>query len=143
MPYTPKRQEEFTLFRNIPVVAHAHVYLSPPKHVWPHLELSANWPNRVHSRFLELDGVRWHYQQLGNGPEVLLVHGTGGSAHSWAVCAEALSKKFTVIVTDLPGHGFTFVPTAVERARNIYSINGMAGALQQLLDALRIGRGKL
>ena len=69
---------------------------------------------------------------------MLLVHGTGGSAHSWAGCAEALSKKFTVIVTDLPGHGYTFVPTAVERARNIYSINGMAGALQQLLDALRV-----
>lgn len=82
--------------------------------------------------------MRWHYQQLGNGPVVLLVHGTGGSAHSWGPCAAALSRKFTVIVTDLPGHGFTVVPAAVERARNIYAIDGMARALQQLLDALRV-----
>ena len=82
--------------------------------------------------------MRWHYQQLGNGPVVLLVHGTGGSSHSWGPCAAALSQKFTVIVTDLPGHGFTAVSTAVERARNIYAIDGMARALQQLLDTLRV-----
>ena len=88
-------------------------------------------------RFLEIDGIRWHYQQQGNGPVVLLVHGAGGSTHSWAGCATALSASFTVISTDLPGHGFTFVPPAVERARNVYTIDGMARALQQLLDALQ------
>ncbi len=69
---------------------------------------------------------------------VLLVHGTGGSTHSWAGCATALAKSFTVISADLPGHGFSFVPPAVERARNVYTIDGMARALQQLLDALRL-----
>lgn len=97
-----------------------------------------DWPHRQCSRFLELDGIRWHYQQQGAGPVVLLVHGTGGSTHSWADTAEVLSRSFTVISTDLPGHGFTFVPPAVERARNVYTIDGMARALQQLLDALRV-----
>lgn len=66
---------------------------------------------------------------------MLLVHGTGGSTHSWAGCAGALARAFTVVSVDLPGHGFTHVPAAVERARDVYSIHGMASALQQLLDA--------
>lgn len=103
----------------------------------PLLDPPDEWPDREHSRFLELDGIRWHYQQQGNGPVVLLVHGAGGSTHSWAGCATALSASFTVISTDLPGHGFTVVPPTVERARNVYTIDGMARALQQLLDALQ------
>jgi len=87
---------------------------------------------------LELDGIRWHYQLQGKGPVMLLVHGTGGSTHSWAGCASALARSFTVISTDLPGHGFTFVPPAVERVRNVYTIDGMARAVQQLLDALHL-----
>jgi magnesium chelatase accessory protein len=102
------------------------------------LEPPGYWPDREHSRFLELDGIRWHYQQQGNGPVLLLVHGAGGSTHSWATCAPVLARSFTVISTDLPGHGFTVVPPAVERARNVYTIGGMARALQQLLDALRL-----
>ncbi len=104
----------------------------------PLLDPPENWPHRTFSRFLELDGIRWHFQQQGNGPVVLLVHGTGGSTHSWAACTTALARSFTVISTDLPGHGFTFVPPAVERARNVYTIDGMARALQQLLDALHV-----
>ncbi len=104
----------------------------------PLIDPPADWPNREFSRFLEIDGIRWHYQCQGTGPVVLLVHGTGGSTHSWAECATALATSFTVISTDLPGHGFTVVPPAVERARNVYTIDGMARALQQLLDVLRL-----
>ncbi len=68
----------------------------------------------------------------------LLVHGTGGSTHSWAGCTTVLARSFTVISTDLPGHGFTVVPPDVERARNVYTVDGMARAVQQLLDALRL-----
>jgi magnesium chelatase accessory protein len=106
--------------------------------VLPLSEPPAYWPDREHSRFLDLDGIRWHYQQQGNGPVLLLVHGAGGSTHSWASCATALARSFTVISTDLPGHGFTLVPPDVERARNVYTIGGMARALQQFLDALRV-----
>ena len=138
MPYTQKRQEEFTLFGNIPVRGAYHSDLALDNIVSSLFEPPQSWPHRAHSRFLELDGIRWHFQQLGTGPVVLLVHGTGGSTHSWADCAAALSEKFTVIATDLPGHGFTAVPPAVALARNVYTIDGMARALQQLLDALQV-----
>jgi magnesium chelatase accessory protein len=38
---------------------------------------------------------------------ILLLHGTAASTHSWAPVARALSAHATVIVPDLPGHGFT------------------------------------
>ncbi|MGD0532856.1 MAG: alpha/beta fold hydrolase BchO [Methyloceanibacter sp.] len=90
-----------------------------------------DWPNRDASRFVEAAGLSWHVQVMGQGPLVLLVHGTGASTHSYGQLAQILAKAFTVVVPDLPGHGFTDLP-ASERL----SLPGMAEDLGQLLDAL-------
>jgi len=90
-----------------------------------------DWPNRDASRFVEAAGLSWHVQVMGQGPVVLLVHGTGASTHSYGQLAQILAKAFTVVVPDLPGHGFTDLP-ASERL----SLPGMAEDLGQLLDAL-------
>ncbi len=42
-----------------------------------------SWPNSGASRFVTAAGIRWHVQQMGSGPALLLVHGTGASTHSW------------------------------------------------------------
>lgn len=42
-----------------------------------------DWPNRAASRFVEVGGIHWHVQQLGQGPVLLLLHGTGAATHSW------------------------------------------------------------
>lgn len=92
----------------------------------------ADWPLREYSRFVDTPGLRWHVQQLGQGPEVLLVHGTGAASHSWRDLAPLLAARFTVTTLDLPGHGFTCgVP------RGGLSLDGMADALHALLQALR------
>ncbi len=65
------------------------------------------WPNRETSRFVAAGGVRWHVQVTGAGPVVVLLHGLGGATHSWRDVMPLLAKRFTVIVPDLPGHGFT------------------------------------
>lgn len=96
------------------------------------------WPGRDRSQFVLCDGIRWHLQQHGEGPVTLLVHGTGGSTHSWALCTRALRATSTVVVIDLPGHGFTHVPESIDRARNVYSIDGMARELGALLRQLGI-----
>jgi magnesium chelatase accessory protein len=70
---------------------------------------------------------------LGSGPAVLLVHGTGAASHSWRDVAPLLAERFTVVVPDLPGHGFSSTP-----ARSGFSMPGMAQALQALLAALGI-----
>ena len=37
----------------------------------------ADWPNREASTFVEAAGFRWHVQRMGEGPPLLLIHGTG------------------------------------------------------------------
>jgi len=55
-------------------------------------------------------GIRWRCLSSGEGgegPSILLLHGTGSSAHSWAGVASRLSRRFSVLAPDLPGHGGT------------------------------------
>ncbi|MEY6432298.1 alpha/beta fold hydrolase BchO [Thioalkalicoccus limnaeus] len=90
-----------------------------------------DWPNREASRFIETDGIRWHYQRSGTGPVLLLVHGTGAATHSWQGLIPLLTDDFTVVAPDLPGHGFTSAPTE-ER----FALPAMAADLAGLLTAL-------
>jgi len=92
-----------------------------------------DWPNREASRFVNVAGLRWHIQEMGQGPIVLLLHGTGASTHSWRTLAPLLASTFTVVALDLPGHGFTATP---ERKR--LSLGGMARTISQLLHAVTI-----
>ncbi len=91
----------------------------------------ADWPNREASAFVEAGGLRWHVQTMGNGPDVLMVHGTGASTHSWEGLAPLLAERFRPVAPDLPGHGFT----QAKRTPDL-SLPGMARALASLLDAL-------
>jgi len=97
-----------------------------------------DWPFRSASRLHDVGGIRWHYQQLGVGPDLLLVHGTGGSVHSWERCIEPLAAAFRVTVIDLPGHGFTLVPPEVDRRSDSYSLDGMSRAVASLLKAIGV-----
>ncbi len=92
-----------------------------------------DWPNRGASRFVKAAGLRWHVQQAGDGPAVLLVHGTGASAHTFRDLIPLLADRFTVIAPDLPGHGFTDRPPFRE-----LSLEGMSRALTGLLDKLGV-----
>lgn len=67
----------------------------------------ADWPNRDASRFVRAGGIDWHVQVMGQGPVLLLLHGTGAASHSWAELMPLLAARFTVVAPDLPGHGFT------------------------------------
>ena len=92
-----------------------------------------DWPNRDASRFVEAAGFRWHVQKMGQGPQLLLIHGTGAATHSWRGLAPILAQHFTVIAPDLPGHGFTQTPPA-----HRLSLPGMASDLGQLLRLLDV-----
>lgn len=90
-----------------------------------------SWPNRKASRFLDTPGLRWHVQVAGDGPPLLLLHGTGAATHSWRDVLPLLARDFTVIAPDLPGHGFT-----QGRPKQGLTLPGMAAALSALLEAL-------
>lgn len=65
------------------------------------------WPNRAASRFVEAGGIKWHVQVAGEGPVLLLLHGTASSTHSWRDLLPLLAEDFTVLAPDFPDHGFT------------------------------------
>ena len=90
-----------------------------------------DWPNAQASRFVAAGGVDWHVQVMGQGPAVLLLHGTASATHSWRDLAPLLAEHMTVIAPDLPGHGFT---SALRRA----SPTRVSVALAALMDALGI-----
>ncbi|MEM6909227.1 MAG: alpha/beta fold hydrolase BchO [Pseudomonadota bacterium] len=91
------------------------------------------WPHREASTFIKLGKARWHVQQMGAGEPVLLLHGTGGSVHSWRGLMPLLAKDHQVIAVDLPRHAFTtgHVPEDMSLPR-------MARTLADLLDTLEI-----
>lgn len=89
-----------------------------------------DWPNREYSRFVEAADLNWHVQQTGNGPRLLLLHGTGAATHSWRGLLPIMAKSFSVFAMDLPGHGFTSTPP-----RHRLSMGGMAGSVSSLLQA--------
>lgn len=92
-----------------------------------------DWPNREASHFVQAGRVRFHVQQMGSGPVMLLLHGTGAATHSWRDLMPILAKHFTVIAPDLPGHGFT-----TGRPAGGLSMPGMARAIGDLLSALSV-----
>jgi magnesium chelatase accessory protein len=67
----------------------------------------ADWPNREASRFVDCRPHRWHVQETGSGPTVLLLHGAGGATQSWRDLLPLLASDFHVIAVDLPGQGFS------------------------------------
>jgi magnesium chelatase accessory protein len=52
-------------------------------------------------------GLNWNVVEAGQGPVILLVHGTAASVHSWREVIPLLATTHRVIAMDLPGHGGT------------------------------------
>ena len=92
-----------------------------------------DWPNKAASRFVLASGLRWHVQVIGEGPTLLLLHGSGSATHSWRDVARILARDFTVVALDLPGHGFTDTPSG-----DGLSLNGMAREVAGLLSVLDV-----
>lgn len=90
-----------------------------------------NWPHREASRFATVGDQHWHYQRMGRGPGLLLLHGTGSSCHSWAGLMPLLADDFDVLAVDLPGHGLSSVAPA-----SGMSLPGMAESVADLLASL-------
>lgn len=91
------------------------------------------WPHREASSFVTVGGKRWHVQRMGSGPQVLLLHGTGASVHSWRGLMPLLARHREVIACDLPRHAFTSGHDAATM-----SLPAMAAAIVALLEALEV-----
>ena len=85
------------------------------------------------SRFVAAGGIRWHVQQTGSGPPLLLLHGTGASTHSWRELLPILAREHAVTAIDLPGHALTDLVNPAQ-----CSIGGMSGMIGALLRELNV-----
>ncbi|PIB24580.1 hypothetical protein BFP76_05160 [Amylibacter kogurei] len=86
--------------------------------------------------FLNIAGKRVHYVKMGppigRAPVIILLHGAGGNLRDWTFkVAPELSKNYTVIAFDRPGHGYT----------DVYDIKGESPQYQA--DILRQATQKL
>ena len=89
-----------------------------------------------HSSFIDVDGIRVHYQEAGDpkAPAVVLIHGFASSTLVWSkVFLQIAEAGYRVIALDLLGYGYSAKPRNGE-----YTIGGQAKLLTGLLDALGI-----
>ncbi|MEZ5839493.1 MAG: alpha/beta fold hydrolase [Hyphomicrobiales bacterium] len=57
---------------------------------------------------VEVDGVRLHYFDIGSGPTIVILHGSGADISAWQGVAEALAARgFRVVAFDMPGSGLS------------------------------------
>jgi magnesium chelatase accessory protein len=93
------------------------------------------WPFHEASRFVEAGGCRWHVQVLDSAPPgapaLWLLHGTGAATPSWRGLVPWLAPHFTLVLPDLPGHGFSG-----RLPPGHLSLPGMAAALADLVQAI-------
>ncbi|USQ86193.1 alpha/beta hydrolase [Streptomyces phaeoluteigriseus] len=82
-----------------------------------------------------MTAVRLFHTELGDreAQTVLLVHGWGGDGREWSPHAEALSRRYHVVVPDLRGHGRSGVPPTGNTPRL------MADDLARLIRGLGTG----
>ncbi len=59
------------------------------------------------SKFIDVLGMPVHYRDEGQGPVLVLLHGTAASLHTWDGWTEELKNDFRIIRFDMPGFGLT------------------------------------
>src|SRR5215510_7487455 len=88
---------------------------------------------------VEVDGVQMFYRDAGvaNAPVILLLHGFPTSSFMFGELIPRLASEYRVIAPDLPGFGFTEVPSERQYA---YSFDQLALTIEAFTQALKIDR---
>lgn len=95
-------------------------------------------PNPEIGRSVVTGRLRTNYHDVGDGPPLLLLHGSGPGVSAfanWRLTIQHLSPRFRILAPDLAGFGFTEVPDDVEYTRQAW--------LEQIvafLDAVGVGK---
>ena len=88
---------------------------------------------------IHANGLNFHYQQAGEGPDVILIHGVTGDLSIWFLSQAMgkLARSFRVTAYDLRGHGYSEVPPSG------YTSADQAGDTLAIMDALEIDKAML
>ncbi|HEX6513180.1 MAG TPA: alpha/beta fold hydrolase [Chloroflexota bacterium] len=78
----------------------------------------------------EVNGFRIHYERGGSGPLLVLLHGIGSNARSWAHQLQGLADEYDVVAWDMRGYGTSSDPAEAYTMRDV--ANDLAGLLDHL-----------
>lgn len=84
---------------------------------------------------VSVEGMKFYYQQAGDGPDVVLLHGVTGNMAIWPLInlMPALASDLRVTAYDLRGHGYSETPPSG------YTSADMASDLVKIQQALGLG----
>ena len=89
-------------------------------------------------RHVDVGGVRTRVLRAGtSGPDLVLLHGTGGHLEAYARDVAGLAEDFRVTLYDMVGHGWSDLPDRP------YTTDVLSDHLVGLMDALDIGTAHL
>ena len=74
----------------------------------------SNVKNPEIGRTIDVNGIKTNLHDIGSGPSVMLIHGSGPGVTAWAnwrLVMPELSKNYRVVAPDMLGFGFTESPT--------------------------------
>lgn len=100
-------------------------------------DLTADVPRQTSDGQVKGKPVRMTYTDTGDGPPLILIHGSPGSKENFGRLAPLLTPHFRVIAIDLPGFG------ASTRAVPDYSIKAHAHYVLALMDSLDIDHAQV
>lgn len=95
--------------------------------IWHHLQ-----GVEFKQTFYDAGGIRTRAIEAGQGPVVVLLHGTGGHAEAYAKNIAAHAQHFHVYAIDMVGHGYTEAPADAE-----YDMQGYVDHLLGFLNAIQ------
>ena len=100
--------------------------------------------------FKSFDGLNIHYEIMGHGRSVLLIHGFTGQGKDWKmkpVADSLIRNNFRVIMVDLRGNGLSGKPTTAEGYANNAEAKDLEGLMNFLgegsYDAVGYSRGSI
>ena len=91
-------------------------------------------------RWVDLNGIRFHYLDWGNGhlPHLVMLHGGGLTAHTWDMAALLLRDRYHVVALDQRGHGDSGWTPEGELAMSNADL--MLRDTEEFIDHLRVDR---
>jgi len=92
----------------------------------------------LEAKFIDVNGVRTRYYDVGDGEPLVLVHGSSfrgtANANTWTSNVDELSKHYRVIAFDALGAGMTGNPSNDDD----YNMQGMVKHLLQFVAAMNL-----
>src|SRR4051794_36226034 len=87
------------------------------------------------SEWINTSGGRIFARVGGKGPPLLLLHGFSETHVMWHRVAPQLADKFTLIVADLPGYGWSDMPDS-DKEHTPYTKRAMAKTMIEVMEQL-------